>query len=357
MEPTLSPIAYENPGPYDALLLLSFGGPEGPDDVLPFLRNVTRGRGIPDERLAVVGEHYAHFGGVSPINDQNRALIAALRAEFAERGIELPIYWGNRNWAPFVADAVREMRDDGVRRALVFATSATSSYSSCRQYRDDLAGAREAVGEGAPVLTKLRHFFDHPGVVAADVDGVRVALDELPAELRDDARLVFTAHSIPQSMNDVSGPRRNGLYEAEQRETARLTAEAVRGAGAEFDMVWQSRSGPPQVPWLEPDINDHLETLAARGVRAVVVAPTGFVSDHIEVRWDLDTEAAETAERLGLAFARAATAGTHPAFVGAVCDLIDEARVGAPAASLGRLGVCGVDCPDGCCPAPRRPGA
>ena len=334
----------------DAFLLLSFGGPEGPDDVMPFLRNVTRGRGIPDERLAEVAEHYQHFGGVSPINEQNRALIAALETEFAAHGIELPIYWGNRNWDPYVADAVARMRDDGVRRALVLATSATTSYSGCRQYREDLARARETVGDGAPELVKLRHYFDHPGFVAAAADGVRAALAGLPAEHRDGARLVFTAHSIPVVMNDKSGPLRNGLYDAQQRETARLVAEAVRGPGAAFDMAWQSRSGPPSVPWLEPDINDHLTQLAAQGVRSVVVAPTGFVSDHVEVRWDLDTEARETAAELGIAFARAATAGVHPAFVAAVRELVEERLRGAAPRLLGDLGLCGVDCPDGCCP-------
>jgi protoporphyrin/coproporphyrin ferrochelatase len=340
---------------YDALLLLSFGGPEGPDDVLPFLRNVTRGRGIPDDRLAEVAEHYEHFGGVSPINAQNRALVEALHAELTAHDIALPIYWGNRNWKPYVADAVRSMRDDGVRRALVLATSATSSYSACRQYRDDLAQARRVAGEGAPDLLKLRHFFDHPGFVTAIADGVRDAVATLPAALRDDARLVFTAHSIPTAMNDASGPERNGLYAAQQRETARLVAEAVRGAGAAFDLVWQSRSGPPQVPWLEPDVNDHLEQLAAGGTRAVVVTPSGFVSDHIEVRWDLDTEARDTAKRLGLAFARGRTAGTHPAFVAAVRELVEEQLRDIEPRVLGRLGICGVACPDGCCPAPQRP--
>src|SRR4051794_4278975 len=211
--------------PFDALLVLSFGGPEGPDDVMPFLRNVTRGRGVPDERLVEVAEHYAHFRGVSPINEQNRALIAALRTEFAQHGIELPIYWGNRNWRPYVADAVRQMRDDGVQHALVFATSATASYSGCRQYRDDLAQAQRMAGTGSPDLVKLRHFFDHPGFIAAHADGVRAALEGLPADVRSAARLVFTAHSIPTSMNDVSGPATNGLYLAQQRETARLVAE------------------------------------------------------------------------------------------------------------------------------------
>jgi ferrochelatase len=340
---------------FDAFLLLSFGGPEGPDDVLPFLRNVTRGRGVPDERLAEVAEHYLHFGGVSPINAQNRMLIASLRAEFAANGIDLPIYWGNRNWTPYVSDAVRQMRADGVRRALVFATSATASYSACRQYREDLARACADVGADAPGLVKLRHFFDHPGFVGAAADGVRVALADLPQDVRDEARLVFTAHSIPVAMNAASGPLRDGLYEKQQRETARLVAEEVRGAGAEFDLAWQSRSGPPSVPWLEPDVNDHLVLLAARGVRTVVVAPTGFVSDHVEVRWDLDIEARATAERLGLAFARATTAGAHPAFVAMVRELVDEQLRGARPRHLGRLGLCGVDCPGGCCPAPGRP--
>ena len=330
----------------DALLLLSFGGPEGPDDVLPFLRNVTRGRGVPDERLAVVAEHYAHFGGVSPINEHNRALLALLDKEFREHALDLPLYWGNRNWRPYLADTVREMAADGVRRAFVFATSATSSYSACRQYRDNLADARAAVGDDAPDLVKLRHYFDHPGFVTANADGVRAALVELP-----DARLVFTAHSVPAGMNDASGPS-GGLYLAQQRETARLVAEAVRGPGAEFDLAWQSRSGPPRVPWLEPDINDHLRALADRGTEAVVVSPTGFVSDHLEVAWDLDTEARDTARGLGIAFARAATAGTHPAFVAMVRQLILEELAGEPRASLGRLGICGLTCPAGCC----RPG-
>jgi len=339
---------------YDALLVLSFGGPEGPDDVLPFLRNVTRGRGIPDERLAEVAEHYQHFDGVSPINAQNEALVDALRADFATHGLALPVYLGNRNWHPFVADTVRRMRDDGVRRALVLATSATSSYSGCRQYRDDLARAREAVGNDAPELVKLRHFFDHPGFVEPLADSVRAALSQLPDELRDEARLVFTAHSIPVSMNEASGPERNGLYERQHRETARLVAEAVRGAGAAFDLVWQSRSGPPQVPWLEPDVNDHLRTLSGEGVRAVVVTPSGFVSDHVEVRWDLDEEARATAASLELAYVRAATPGTHPAFVAAIRELVAERLTGAAPRFLGDLGLCGVDCPVGCCPAPMR---
>ena len=259
----------------DAFLLLSFGGPEGPDEVMPFLRNVTRGRGVPDERLAVVAEHYQHFGGVSPINAQNRALLAALEIEFHTHDLGLPLYWGNRNWAPYLDDTVEQMRVDGVTRAFVFATSATGGYSGCRQYRENLEAAQDG---GAPEFVKLRHYFDHPGFIEANADAVRAALRTFDS----DARLVFTAHSIPVSMNEKAGPT-GGLYLAQQRETARLVAETVRGPGAEFDLVWQSRSGPPQVPWLEPDVNDHLRKLRAEGVDSVLLSPTGFVSDHLEV--------------------------------------------------------------------------
>ena len=338
---------------YEALLLLSFGGPEGPGDVLPFLRNVTRGRGIPEQRLAAVAEHYQHFGGVSPINAQNRALCTAIEADFTAHAIPLRVYWGNRNWTPYVRDALDQMRRDGVRRALVLATSATGSYSACRQYREDVAGAQEQIGAAAPELVKLRHYFDHPGFIAAHADGVRAALAQLPGAARAGARLVCTAHSIPAAMNAQSGPQ-GGLYLAQQRETARLVAEQVRGPGAEVDLVWQSRSGPPGVRWLEPDINDHLRQLAAAGVGSVVVSPTGFVSDHLEVVWDLDTEARRTAAELGLGFARAATAGTHPAFVQMVRELVLEQIAGHPARSAGNLGICGWACPGGCCPPPQR---
>jgi ferrochelatase len=328
---------------YDALLLLSFGGPEGPEDVLPFLENVVRGRGVPRERLLDVAEHYTHFGGVSPINDQNRALLAAIREV-----VDLPVHWGNRNWHPLVEDTVAAMRDDGVRRALVFVTSAYTSYSGCRQYQDDLVRARAAVGADAPELDKLRHYFNHPGFVEPAADGVRAALESLP-----DARLVFTAHSIPQSMEDASGPGGH-LYSAQLREASRLVAEAVRGPGAEFDVVWQSRSGPPSVPWLEPDVNDHLCALAEAGTGSVVVSPIGFVSDHVEVLWDLDEEAAATAAKLGLGYARAATVGTDPRFVAMVRELVDERRSGAPARALGPMGPSHDVCPFDCCPAPRR---
>jgi len=336
---------------YDAFLLLSFGGPQGPDEVLPFLRNVTAGRGIPDERLAEVAEHYQHFGGVSPITAQNEALLAALAAEFDRRGFALPLYFGNRNWHPFVTDTARQLAADGHREVLVLATSATGSYSGCRQYREDLARAAEA----APDIrfTKLRHYFDHPGFIEANADAVRAALARLPAAAADDARLVFTAHSVPVSMNATAGPS-GGLYMDQHQATAALVAEAVRGPGAEFDLVWQSRSGPPQVPWLAPDINDHLRALADSGVRSVLVAPTGFVSDHLEVLWDLDNEAAETAASLGLDLVRAATAGTHPAFVAGLADLVAEQLTGAEPRSLSGLGICGWQCPDFCCPPPGR---
>jgi ferrochelatase len=347
---------------FDAFLLLSFGGPEGPDDVMPFLRTVTRGRGIPDSRLEAVAEHYQHFGGISPINGQNRALLAAVAKDFAERGIELATYWGNRNWQPLLPDVLAQMRDDGVERALVLATSATGSYSACRQYRENMADARAAVGTAAtpaPELVKLRHYFDHPGFVAANAAAVRAALERLGPGLSDSAELVFTAHSIPVSMNESSGPTDGpgGLYLAQHRETARLVAEAVRGPGASFEFAWQSRSGPPTVPWLEPDINDLLARLSEKGSRAVVVSPTGFVSDHLEVAWDLDVEAARTAADLGLPFARAATAGTDPAFVSMISELVLEQIEGRPPRWDGRLGLCGIDCPAGCCPAPVRPAA
>jgi protoporphyrin/coproporphyrin ferrochelatase len=342
----------------DSFLLLSFGGPQGPDEVMPFLRIVTAGRGVPDDRLAAVAEHYQHFGGVSPITAQNQALLAALGAEFGRRAIDLPLYFGNRNWHPFLADTARQMAADGRRHALVLATSATGSYSGCRQYREDLARAAAelaSAGVAAPRFTKLRHYFDHPGFLAANATAVRSALAELPADLRDEARLVFTAHSVPVSMNDTAGPD-GGLYLSQHHETARLVAESVRGSGARFDLVWQSRSGPPQVPWLEPDVNDHLRMLADEGVPAVVVAPTGFVSDHLEVLWDLDNEARETAAELGLEFVRAGTAGIDPAFVAGLTDLVEEQLTGRPPAYLGQLGLCGRDCPADCCPAPARRG-
>ncbi|MFG1917995.1 ferrochelatase [Micromonospora sp. NPDC048898] len=340
---------------YDAVVLVSFGGPERPEDVMPFLQNVTRGRGVPPERLAEVAEHYQHFGGVSPINQQNRELLAAVRADFAAHGVDLPIYWGNRNWDPMLADTVTRMHDDGVTRALAFVTSAYGGYSSCRQYQEDIAAARAAVGPDAPVIEKLRQFWDHPGFVEPHTDAVRAALGQLDQALRDTTRLVFTAHSIPSSMAANAGPH-GGRYEAQLHETARLVAAAAAPDLA-YDLVWQSRSGPPQMPWLEPDVNDHLATLAQGGTTSVVVSPIGFVSDHLEVVWDLDTEALETAKQLGLDFVRAATPGTDPRFVTMVRELVTERTDPDGAQVRRRLGELPMwdTCATVCCVPTRRP--
>ena len=338
---------------YDAFLLLSFGGPEHPDDVMPFLRNVTRGRGVPDERLAEVAEHYYHFGGVSPINQQCRDLLAAVAADFAAHGIQLPAYWGNRNWQPMLDDTVAQMRDDGVTSALGFATSAYGGYSSCRQYWEDIAAARAKVGPGAPAITKLRQFHDHPGFVQPHADAVRAALGTLDPAHRARTRLVFTAHSIPVSMANTAGPE-GGRYTAQLLETAAFV-HAQAAPDLRWDLAWQSRSGPPRVPWLEPDINDHLAKLAGDDITDVVVSPIGFVSDHLEVIWDLDNEAAATAGRLGLGYARAATPGTDPRFVAMIRELVQERVRGAARERLGTLPVWDV-CPENCCPAPQRRG-
>jgi ferrochelatase len=339
---------------YDAFLLLSFGGPEHPDHVMPFLRNVTRGRGIPEQRLAEVAEHYQHFGGVSPINQQCRDLLDAVRREFDGHGVGLPAYWGNRNWTPMLADTMAQMRDDGVTSALGFATSAYGGYSSCRQYYEDIAQARAKVGPGAPTVTKLRHFHDHPGFVAPHADAVRTALAGLEPARPATTRLVFTAHSIPVSMAATAGPD-GGRYEAQLRETAALV-HAAGAAELAWDLVWQSRSGPPRVPWLEPDINDHLTALAEQGVTDVVVSPIGFVSDHLEVIWDLDNEARDTAAKLGLGYARAGTPGTDPRFVTMIRELVQEHVAGTPPARLGTLPFWD-QCPANCCPPPQRRGA
>jgi ferrochelatase len=321
---------------YDAFLLVSFGGPEGPDEVMPFLENVTRGRGIPPERLAGVAEHYYAVGGVSPINQQCRELLAAIGGDFAAAGLSLPVYWGNRNWTPYLTDTVRAMADDGVRRAIALVTSAYSSYSSCRQYLDDIERARAAVGPDAPRIDKIRRFFNHPGFIEPFAASTRAALATLPADLREDAHLVFTAHSIPVAMSAASGLEKKGegevggRYVAELTEAAGLIAERAGGGTHPWTLAYQSRSGPPSQPWLEPDVRDHLGELAKSGTRAVVMIPAGFVSDHMEVRHDLDVEAAESADSLGLAFARAATPGTHPKFVSMITELVRE-RMSQPA--------------------------
>ena len=329
----------------DALLLLSFGGPEGPDDVMPFLENVTRGRNIPRPRLLQVAEHYQHFGGVSPINAQNRALQEALVKALRAQGDSLPVYWGNRNWAPFLGDTLQQMKADGITRAYVYATSAFGSDSGCKQYRENMRDASAPL-EGAPELLKLRLYYDHPSFIEVQAERVKDALRTLPEAHQASARIVYTAHSVPMSLA-VGSP-----YEPQLREACRLVTESLGRDAAGTDLVWQSRSGPPQVPWLAPDILDHLKALHAGGTEAVVVVPIGFVSDHMEVVWDLDHEAKQCAESLGLAFARAGTVGDDPRIVSMLIELMDERRKGVPKRALSVLGIAGEDCANKCCPRP-----
>jgi ferrochelatase len=335
---------------YDALFIVSFGGPEGPDEVMPFLENVTRGRNIPRERLLEVAEHYQHFGGKSPINDQNRALMAALQQELATRGPNLPIYWGNRNWRPFLADALRQMTAAGVRRALAFVTSAYSSYSSCRQYLDDIARAQQEVGSAAPQVDKLRVFFNHPGFIEPMVESVARCLAQIPPPERDRLTILFTAHSIPKSMAD------NCRYVEQLQEASRLVAEGV--GLSRWELVYQSRSGPPQQPWLEPDVCDRIEQLHADGnLRRLMLVPIGFMSDHLEVLYDLDVEARALCNRLGVAMHRASTVGANPRFVQMIRELIVERMTGAPERpALGNLGPGHDECAPDCCRyQPQRP--
>jgi len=338
---------------YDVLLLLGFGGPEGPDDVVPFLENVTRGRDVPRERLEEAAEQYLRFGGRSPIGEQSRALLAAVDAELARRGRSLPSYWGNRNWTPYVEDVLRQITEAGHRRVLAFTGSAYSSYSACRQYWEDLdraAAAVRAAGLEPPQVDKVRPYWNHPGFVLATVERVHAALESLAPAERNRARLVFTAHSIPLSMAATSD------YEAQLRDEAAMVAErVVVPRASEWELVFQSRSGPPQVPWLEPDVVDHLRALRERGDDVVVLVPIGFTSDHMEVVYDLDTQAAEAARELGLTMVRAGTVGTHPLFVRGLVDVLDEMLVAAPAATLGAFGPRVTPCREGCCPAPVRP--
>lgn len=333
--------------PYDSLLVVSFGGPEGPDDVMPFLRNVVRGRNVPDERLMEVAEHYEHLGGKSPLNDQNRALIEALKPELEGAGIDLPIYFGNRNWHPFLVDTIREMKNDRRKRTLAFVTSAYSSYSGCRQYRENVAEARTEVGDDAPTVDKIRVFFNHPGFVTAMSENVAEALALIPQERQSSARIAFTAHSIPAAMAEGCD------YSTQLEEACRLVAEQVKQE--RWQLVYQSRSGPPQIPWLEPDILDHLDAISQIGCTDVVVAPIGFLSDHVEVVWDLDHEASERAAELGLNMVRANTVGTHPQFVAMIRELIEE-RLGMveERRALGSMGPSHDVCPPDCCTYERR---
>lgn len=326
---------------YDALLVVSFGGPEGMDDVIPFLENVLRGRNVPRERMLNVAHHYEMFDGVSPINQQNRNLIAAVKQELETHGPNIPIYWGNRNWHPMLPDTLRQMSADGVRDALAFVTSAYSSYSSCRQYRENIASAQAAVGPAAPRVDKLRAFYNHPLFIEANVDHIREAWSRLDKDVRSEAQLVFTAHSIPESMSA------NCDYAAQLHEAGGLIAGALDIES--WRLVYQSRSGSPSQPWLGPDIGDCLRELNAHGIRNVVVAPIGFVSDHMEIVYDLDFEAQNLAHELGMKMVRAATAGTHPAFVKMIRELTVERMYNEPPRFLGSRGPVHDVCPADCC--------
>jgi ferrochelatase len=329
--------------PYDALLIVSFGGPEGMDDVMPFLENVTRGRNIPRERLLDVAHHYELFGGVSPLNGQNRALIAAMQKELDAHGPHLPIYWGNRNWHPLLPDTFRQMAADGIQHALTFFTSAYSSYSGCRQYQEDILRAQTEVGPNSPQISVLRKFYNHPGFIQPNIENVQAALDTIPAERRAKTHIAFTAHSIPESM------ARSSRYEAQLQEACRLVAEGL--GHSHWPLVYQSRSGSPAQPWLGPDIGDHLKTLKAEGMTDVVIAPIGFISDHMEVLFDLDVEARELVGELGLNMVRAATVGVHPAFVSMIRELILERTSGVEKRFLGNDVPSHDICPVDCCPA------
>lgn len=326
--------------------------------MIPFLENVLRGRNVPRERMLEVAEHYQHFGGISPLNGQNRDLIAALKTELAGAEIDLPIYFGNRNWHPLLPDTLRDMAKAGVRRALAFFTSAYSSYSGCRQYRENVAAAQQEVGPEAPQIDKLRMFFNHPGFISATSDQVSKSLGQLLAgdqanlAEQSDLRVLYTAHSIPLSM------ARNSRYEPQLRETGRLVSERLGLASSQWQLVYQSRSGRPEDPWLDPDILDALRTTHAEGIRKVLVAPIGFLSDHMEVMYDLDHEARHLSEELGLKFERAATVGTHPTFVKMIRELIEERISGSgERCAIGELPASHDVCPIDCCPAPSRPGA
>jgi ferrochelatase len=333
---------------YDAILIVSFGGPESREDVIPFLQNVLRGRNVPRERMLAVAEHYYHFGGKSPINQQTRELIAALEAELAERGPKLPIYWGNRNWHPMLADTLRHMRQDGIQHALAFVTSAYSSYSGCRQYREDIARAQNEVGPSPPEIDKLRPFFNHPGFIEATAERLQDALAEVPANARQNVQLVYTAHSISLSMANTCD------YVHQLEEVRKLVSQRL--GATNHALVYQSRSGAPGQPWLEPDILDYLRDVKARHLASsVVLAPISFISDHMEVLYDLDTEARQLSDSLDLPMARAKTVGVHPKFIAMIRELILERTAGTERRALGLLGPRPDLCPEDCCPAPQRP--
>jgi ferrochelatase len=347
------------PVDYDAILLASFGGPEGQDDVIPFLRNVTRGRGIPEERLEEVAHHYRAFGGISPINDQNRELKAALEAELERRGIDLPVIWGNRNWTPYVRDALTEANERGFTKLIAIGTSAYSSFSSCRQYREDYAIALEETGLGDTLsIDKVRQFFDHPGFVQPFIDGVKQGLADVAAKgfTPEQTHVLFSTHSIPSSDAERSGPASRGFgpegaYAAQHLAVAEVVMHEAAGS-ENWSLVYQSRSGPPSMPWLEPDINDSIAELAGQGIKAVVIVPLGFVSDHMEVKWDLDTEAMETSAEHDVFAVRVPTPGVHAAYVSGLIDLVLERRDGVPVAdrpAMTDLGPWYDVCRPGCC--------
>ena len=327
---------------YQAILVVSFGGPEGREDVIPFLENVLRGRNVPRERMLEVAEHYYHFDGVSPINAQNRALISALVDELNRHGPKLPVYWGNRNWHPMLADTLRQMADDGITRALAFMTSVFSSYSGCRQYREDIIKAQAEVGSRAPQIDKLRVFFNHPGFIEAMIDRVQTAFEAIPAERRANAALLYTAHSIPLAMSA------NCKYVAQLEESCRLVSAGV--GRSDSRLVYQSRSGPPSQPWLEPDVNEVIRELAAQGIKDLVIVPIGFISDHMEVLYDLDTESLEVCQELGINLVRAGTVGTHPRFVAMIRELITERLSENPhRLAIGSMPPSHDVCPADCC--------
>lgn len=336
---------------YDAVLFVSFGGPEGRDDVIPFLENVLRGRNVPRERMLEVAEHYYHFDGVSPINEQTRQLIDAVQADLKELGIDIPIYWGNRNWHPLLPDTLREMKEQGVAKAIAFVTSAFSSYSGCRQYRENVFAAQDQTDFNDARFDKIRTFYNHPDFITSHLDHINEAIEKLPESEREDFRIAFTAHSIPDSM--ASGCD----YVKQLSETCRLIAEQLDIPVNRWRLVYQSRSGRPQDPWLEPDILDHIDELHQQQVKSLIISPVGFLSDHMEVLFDLDEEAAVKCQELGMNMVRAATPGLHPKFVRCVSKLIMERlKDDVPQESIGIYGPNWDVCPIDCCPAPQRPG-
>ncbi len=336
---------------FDAVIVVSFGGPESMDDVMPFLENVLRGKNVPRERMLEVAEHYRHFGGVSPINQQNRELIAALKSELESHNIDLPVYWGNRNWHPMLPETLQQMKEDGVKRAIAFFTSMYSCYSGCRQYRENIADAQSVVGEGAPEVHKVRMAFNHPLYIEATVDRVTKAFDEIVEDRKPKTHFVFTAHSIPMAMAEGC------KYATQLEETCRLVMERI--GDHPWSLVYQSRSGPPTQPWLEPDVCDFLSQLKQQtDVEDVVMMPVGFVSDHMEVLFDLDTEAKELCDEIGVNMVRAKSVGVHPQFISMIRELILERTSGAEKRAVGNMPPNWDVCPQDCCTynPPKRPG-